>query len=244
MRVAGAPAGPVAAAAGLRGAPAAARRVPAAAAAGAAGGAGVNERSPLAAPAPRPSKLALLRQNMNAGGAAAFFKVLRDPTEAVPHAACADISCVDFAALRDAGVQGVLFDKDNTLTLPFEEDAHGPLRGALAAAVAAFGRDRVAVMSNSAGLTQFDPDGELAADLEERLGVRVLRHAHKKPRGTREEIEAHFAGGGPVDAAGRVDVDVSGAKERGEGGVGEGAAAFGTDRVLFVGDRILTGACA
>lgn len=181
---------------------------------------GVTARSPLvssAAAAPRPSRLARLRQNINLGGAAAFLRVLWSPAEAIPHAACADVGCVDFAALAEAGVRAVLFDKDNTLTLPYVDEPHEPLKPALRAAVEAFGAERVAVLSNSAGLTQFDPDGALAAHLEGTLGVRVLRHAHKKPKGTVVEVEAHFAPSSDNDGA---------------------VVAAGS--VLFVGDRTLT----
>ena len=34
--------------------------------------------------------------------------------------------------------------------------------------------------------------GEEAAKLEKLLGVPVLRHKHKKPKGGADELEAHF----------------------------------------------------
>lgn len=46
--------------------------------------------------------------------------------------------------------------------------------------------------SNSAGLTQFDPEGRQAATLEARLGVPVLRHKEKKPAGGCSELEEYF----------------------------------------------------
>ena len=50
----------------------------------------------------------------------------------------------------------------------------------------------MALLSNSAGLAQYDPDGEEAAALEAALGVAVIRHASKKPGGAPGALAAHF----------------------------------------------------
>jgi phosphatidylglycerophosphatase GEP4 len=68
---------------------------------------------------------------------------------------------------------------------------HPPLAPALAACLEAF--DGAAVLlSNSAGLRQYDPDGTEADALASALGVPVLRHSSKKPGGTAAAVEAHF----------------------------------------------------
>ena len=114
--------------------------------------------------------------------------------------------------------QGVAFDKDGTLTLPYAESVYPDLRHSLDACRAAFG-GKVVLFSNSAGLFQFDPEGdvptiasshslveamfhytdngdtcagEVAARLEQELGIPVLRHAEKKPAGSAAELEAFF----------------------------------------------------
>ena len=110
---------------------------------------------------------------------------------ALPHLAVPDVSWVDWAALRAAGFEGCVFDKDNTLTEPYALALHPAARGGLATCLRAFG-GRVVLYSNSAGLQQFDPDGSEAAALEEALGVPVLRHREKKPAGGGEDMEAHF----------------------------------------------------
>ena len=74
------------------------------------------------------------------------------------------------ALTRRAGAQ------DNTLTAPYAREVHPPLRSALADCLRAF--DGAAVLlSNSAGLKQYDPDGEEADALAAQLGVPVLRHS-------------------------------------------------------------------
>ena len=88
--------------------------------------------------------------------------IFREPALALPHAHVRDISELDFAKLRAAGCRGVVFDKDNTLTAPYSNEVYPRLAGALRSCVEAFGADRVAVLSNSAG-TPDDPGG-VAAD--------------------------------------------------------------------------------
>jgi phosphatidylglycerophosphatase GEP4 len=110
---------------------------------------------------------------------------------ALPHLAVADLRAVDWAALAAAGFAGAVFDKDNTLTEPYRLELAPGAAAALAAASAAFG-GCVALLSNSAGLEQFDPAGAEAAALEAALGVPVLRHRFKKPAGGGEDLESHF----------------------------------------------------
>jgi len=42
-----------------------------------------------------------------------------DGAQAIPHLSVPNISHVDWAALRKAGFEGTVFDKDNTLTEPY-----------------------------------------------------------------------------------------------------------------------------
>ncbi|EJK56811.1 hypothetical protein THAOC_23226, partial [Thalassiosira oceanica] len=64
---------------------------------------------------------------------------------------------VNYQALRDhCGVKAVIFDKDNTLTAPYENDLHPRARVGLQSALDVFGRENVAILSNSAG-TDDDP---------------------------------------------------------------------------------------
>lgn len=115
--------------------------------------------------------------------------LLRQPSLAVPHVEVADIRALDFHRLRAAGCEGIIFDKDNTLTRPYADTVEPSLAEALAEARSAFD-GRVAVLSNSAG-TPDDPGYAAADRLERSLGVPVLRRPEKKPRGF-EAVRAHF----------------------------------------------------
>ncbi len=73
------------------------------------------------------------------------------------------IAALDWAALAAAGFRGCVFDKDNTLTVPYAREVAPGLAPALARCRAAFG-GRVVLFSNSAGLAQFDPEGARPAE--------------------------------------------------------------------------------
>eukprot|EP00887_Chlorella_sp_A99_P006848 scaffold2.g6848.t1 len=133
-----------------------------------------------------------LGQSFNAAGISLFARVAyADRPLALPHLTVPDVRWVDWAALRRAGFRGAVFDKDNTLTLPYALGLHPRAAGGLAAATAAFD-GAVVLYSNSAGLAQYDQQGAEAARLEAALGLPVLRHCEKKPAGGPEDMERHF----------------------------------------------------
>jgi phosphatidylglycerophosphatase GEP4 len=103
-----------------------------------------------------------------------------------------NISCIDWTQLKSRGFQGVIFDKDNTLTEPYKLNIHPDASPGLESCRSAFGDKFLCLYSNSAGLTQYDPDGEEANHLEAALNIHVLRHKEKKPGGGSEEVEAYF----------------------------------------------------
>lgn len=85
---------------------------------------------------------------------------------------------VPFQTLRDRGFRGVIFDKDNTLTVPHKLEIAPHLESSLAECRRVFGDSGVVIFSNSAGSTD-DKDGVEAKKIEERLQVAVLRHNQK-----------------------------------------------------------------
>jgi phosphatidylglycerophosphatase GEP4 len=111
---------------------------------------------------------------------------------AIPHLHIDDLRQVDWAALKQAGFEGCIFDKDNTLTEPYRLELRPSAAASLEECRAAFGNEKIVLYSNSAGLEQFDPQGVEAEALEEALGVAVLRHKEKKPAGGAEDVEKHF----------------------------------------------------
>ncbi|GMH18452.1 hypothetical protein Nepgr_020293 [Nepenthes gracilis] len=118
--------------------------------------------------------------------------VVKHRNLAMPQATVPDIRWIDWAELRRRGFRGVVFDKDNTITLPYVLAMWAPLKPSVELCKSVFGDDNVVVFSNSAGLYEFDPDGSKAREMERETGIRVIRHRVKKPAGSAEEIEKHF----------------------------------------------------
>ena len=128
-----------------------------------------------------------------------------------------------------------MFDKDNTLTAPYSLELTEEAEAALAAAAEAFGggegggsgsgngsggKSRLALLSNSAGLKQYDPEGHEADALEKALGVAVIRHSSKKPAGDAAAIVRHFAEASTSSSS--------------------SSSSISAHEVVMVGDRYLT----
>lgn len=135
---------------------------------------------------------AKLGQMFNSAGIVFTLNVVcREPRVALPHVAVPDISWIDWQALKKSGFQGVILDKDNTITAPYVQTVWPSLASSLEDCKKAF-NGRVALLSNSAGLYQYDPNGIEAKALEDTLRIPVIRHGSKKPSGSAEELEKHF----------------------------------------------------
>lgn len=135
---------------------------------------------------------ATLGQGFNwVGISSAVLVMTRDRHLALPHISVKDIRWIDWVELKKKGFRGVVFDKDNTLTVPYSLSLWPPIESSLDICKSVFG-DNVAVFSNSAGLYQYDPDGSKARALQEAIGIHVVRHGAKKPGGSAEDIEKYF----------------------------------------------------
>ncbi|KAK8496052.1 hypothetical protein V6N13_089435 [Hibiscus sabdariffa] len=135
---------------------------------------------------------AAVGQRINVEGIVFSVRVfVKDRHLALPHVAVRDIRCIDWSELHRRGFKGVVFDKDNTITVPYSLALWPPLRSSIEQCKDVFGPD-IAVFSNSAGLLEYDYDGSKAKKLEGTVGIKVIRHKVKKPAGTAEEIEKHF----------------------------------------------------
>jgi HAD superfamily phosphatase (TIGR01668 family) len=114
----------------------------------------------------------------------------------LPHIETADLRNIDWVELKEKKqYKGVVFDKDHTLTLPYDMKLHPFAKESLEQCISVFGKDNVVLYSNSAGLRQFDPDGHHAMVLEHALGIAVFRHTDKKPHvsaSTVKELEDYF----------------------------------------------------
>ena len=101
---------------------------------------------------------------------------------------------MNFELLRStAGIRYLIFDKDNTLTLPYERDLHPSVAEVVPRLKNVFGSQNIAILSNSVGSKE-DKDGKEAVELEALLGINVIRHEKKKPD-VGYDILRHFAVG-------------------------------------------------
>jgi len=133
-------------------------------------------------------------QSINTKALVTLVSVIRRPYLASPHVHVETISDVNYTALRDrCGIRAVVFDKDNTLTAPYATEVHPRAEAGLREALSTFGRDNVAILSNSAG-TLDDPGYEDADRIEAEMGIAVIRHDEKKPGGL-QEVLGHFGDG-------------------------------------------------
>ncbi|XP_049931871.1 phosphatidylglycerophosphate phosphatase 1, chloroplastic/mitochondrial isoform X2 [Nymphaea colorata] len=136
--------------------------------------------------------LGKLGQSFNSAGIASSVSVfLRDHHLALPHLSVRDVRSIDWRDLKRRGFKGVVFDKDNTLTAPYSNFLWPSLSNSLDDCKLVF-QGNVAILSNSAGLYQYDPDGSKAESLEKSVGINVIRHGNKKPAGSADDIEKHF----------------------------------------------------
>ncbi|KAJ6631502.1 mitochondrial PGP phosphatase-domain-containing protein [Mycena sp. CBHHK59/15] len=91
-----------------------------------------------------------------------------------------DIRYLDFGALKRAGYRGVVFDKDNCLTLPNKDELVPDLQDAWDECRQTFGDDNVLIVSNSVG-TNIDSGGIQAESVKRNLQAPVLFHSTLKP---------------------------------------------------------------
>lgn len=100
----------------------------------------------------------------------------------MPHFSVKDISCINPQKLKEKGIRGIIFDKDNTLTAPFEINIHPSIVHSFEEYKRIFGIQNIVILSNSAG-TNDDKEYYEARLIEEKLGIKVLLHKKKKPFG-------------------------------------------------------------
>ncbi|ETW01985.1 HAD phosphatase, family IIIA, variant 2 [Aphanomyces invadans] len=130
-------------------------------------------------------------KGINLHGVSSFIHaVTRSPKLLVPHLSVKDLNDIPFAQLHAMGFKGIVFDKDNTLTVPHAYEIVPHIQDALRNSQRIFGMDRVVVFSNSAGSSDDLPNFDGATRVESELKVNVLRHGVKKPRGIDEMQQA------------------------------------------------------
>eukprot|EP01134_Creolimax_fragrantissima_P003590 CFRG3590T1 len=148
----------------------------------------------------------------------AFDVILRRQWLAIPHYSVPDIRYINFAELKKAGCEGVVFDKDNCITNPYENNVCALVLPGWEECISVFGEKNILIMSNSVGSSD-DHDFEEAIQLEKELSVRVVKHGSKKPNGHDAITEALGIGTEHLSqlafVGDRVLTDVVGGTQRG-----------------------------
>ena len=106
---------------------------------------------------------------------------------AIPHFSVKDISKIDPEKLKEYGFRGIVFDKDNTLTAPYVNQIYPTIIEPFKQYQDIFSK-KLVIMSNSAG-TLDDKNYKDALQIEDELGIPVLRHNRKKPAGIESVIQ-------------------------------------------------------
>jgi phosphatidylglycerophosphatase GEP4 len=138
------------------------------------------------------------RQFINSDALKSLFDAISNrSTRLRPAMRASSVAALNPQVIRDElKTRAVVFDVDNTLTLPYANQAHSAeVRSALRRFEGVFGVDRIALLSNHAGSIE-DRDFRRAAALERELGCRVLRRstAEQKPNiALGSAILSHFA---------------------------------------------------
>ena len=134
-----------------------------------------------------------LRQSINVPALQQLGAALLNPGLLLPRFNYQSINEIDADALYAMGTRYIVFDKDNTLSIPFMDtmelsiaDKVASLKDVKSSKFAG----KMAILSNSAGSSD-DDDYLLAAATERGLGLPVIRHALKKPRCLAEVLQ-HF----------------------------------------------------
>jgi len=132
-------------------------------------------------------------QSVNIKGITTLASVIRRPYLISPHVSVDAISEIDFMTMnKKCGIRGIIFDKDNTITAPYDLTVHPKASVGLNQALDIFGSENVAILSNSAG-SKDDIDYEHAIEIEQAMGINVIRHDEKKPGGLKDVLK-HFPG--------------------------------------------------
>jgi phosphatidylglycerophosphatase GEP4 len=131
-------------------------------------------------------------QYFNIDGILLSFKYLFKLKLLKPNIYCRSLIDVDLDVLKKNNIKFIVFDKDNTLTLPHKtEFANKDIQNKVSEFKIKFGEENLCVVSNSAG-SKDDKNNFEANLIEKTLQLKVLKHEYKKPR-VSEEILAYYA---------------------------------------------------
>jgi phosphatidylglycerophosphatase GEP4 len=123
------------------------------------------------------------------------YALFKRPSWLIPHVKVTDLGDIRYSKLKERGIKAVIFDKDNTLTAPYQSAwFNARIQDCMNDCKLEFGASNVAICSNTAGskkdrLKQNYADAEA---LQVILGLKVIKHDINKPNTPLEEIMSHF----------------------------------------------------
>ena len=121
-----------------------------------------------------------LGQYFNWQGVKFNIKCLLRPKLFKPHYRVKTITDINFLAMKQNGIKYIVFDKDNTLTIPYAKEFYPDIVESIAQCKEVYGYDSIVILSNSTG-SKDDVDWVEANEIVDSLGIKVMKHKYKKP---------------------------------------------------------------
>lgn len=115
---------------------------------------------------------------------------ISQPQLIVPHFEISDIRHINLELIKKAGIKGCVLDRDYTITKQGDTNMYSKSSEFINELVDTFPKDKIIIVSNSAGSCD-DAYFKDAKNLEESIGINVLRHGTKKPDG-KKELQKYF----------------------------------------------------
>ena len=116
------------------------------------------------------------------GSAFVWYPYVRllDRSLAIPHLEVKSIADLQPRKIKQSGIDGVIFDKDNTLSRPYVDEVVDDIRSSYEEFISVFGAENLLIVSNCAG-SRDDPKMKAKEEVEKVFGIKVLTHWMKKP---------------------------------------------------------------
>lgn len=131
--------------------------------------------------------LHFLRQSINFSAILQLRSLFYHPSLVIPDYSVNSLSEISMEDLYAKGIRGIVFDKDNTLSISYENKLHPSVVGTIQKTKAIF-KNRIAILSNSVGSSD-DDNFKGAVATEKGLGLPVIRHIKKKPACIEEVLQ-------------------------------------------------------
>eukprot|EP01041_Mallomonas_annulata_P012728 gene12728-26812_t len=147
-----------------------------------------------------------LRQTINKQAFFAISKSLGRPSLCIPRLQISSLDQLNLSLLKECGIRGIIFDKDNTLTITYMDELHPSVVQTVQECKKQF-PSGLAILSNSIGSSD-DIDYKEAHAIQKALDIPVIRHMKKKPDCLFEVMEHFQAQVDSSDIRDRVLTDV------------------------------------